>query len=152
MRILKLLNKKYFSIIIIFLLSSVNVIAEDQPIDIWNIDKKAIETTSEAISSNEIIGVTAESNIYNMQADKKKSSIKLDQELASKEIKIVGLYDPADYGLSMDMWSNSDGLILKKLFKNIDNFDLSGDASEILNIALLLILIIQTKILQKRSF
>ena len=137
MRILKLLNKKYFSIIIIFLLSSVNVIAEDQPIDIWNIDKKAIETTSEAISSNEIIGVTAESNIYNMQVDKKKSSIKLDQELASKEIKIVGLYDPADYGLSMDMWSNSDGLILKKLFKNIDNFDLSADASEILNIALL---------------
>ena len=137
MRILKLLNKKYFSIIIIFLLSSVNVIAEDQPIDIWNIDKKAIETTSEAISSNEITGVTAESNIYNMQADKKKSSIKLDQELASKEIKIVGLYDPADYGLSMDMWSNSDGLILKKLFENIDNFDLSSDASEILNIALL---------------
>ena len=137
MRILKLLNKKYFSIIIIFLLSSLNVIAEDQPIDIWNIDKKAIETTSEAISSNEITGVTAENNIYNMQADKKKSSIKLDQELASKEIKIVGLYDPADYGLSMDMWSNSDGQILKKLFKNIDNFDLSSDASEILNIALL---------------
>jgi len=137
MRILKLLNKKYFSIIIIFLLSSVNVIAEDQPIDIWNIDKKAIEITSEDISSNEITGATAESNIYNMQADKKKSSIKLDQELASKEIKIVGLYDPADYGLSMDMWSNSDGLILKKLFKNIDNFDLSSDASEILNIALL---------------
>ena len=137
MRILKLLNKKYFSIIIIFLLSSVNVIAEDQPIDIWNIDKKAIETTSEAISSNQITGVTAESNIYNMQADKKKSSIKLDQELASKEIKIVGLYDPADYGLSMDMWSNSDGLILKELFKNIDNLDLSSDASEILNIALL---------------
>ena len=137
MRILKLLNKKYFSIIIIFLLSSLNVIAEDQPIDIWNIDKKAIETTSEAISSNEITGVTAESNIYNMQTDKKKNSIKLDQELASKEMKIVGLYDPADYGLSMDMWSNSDGQILKKLFKNIDNFDLSGDASEILNIALL---------------
>ena len=137
MRILKLLNKKYFTIIIIFMLSSLNVIAEDQPIDIWNIDKKAIETTSEDISSNEITGVTAESNIYNMQTDKKKNSIKLDQELASKEMKIVGLYDPADYGLSMDMWSNSDGQILKKLFKNIDNFDLSGDASEILNIALL---------------
>ena len=137
MRILKLLNKKYFSIIIIFLLSSVNVIAEDQPIDIWNIDKKAIETITEDISLNEITGATAESNIYNMQADKKKDSIKLDQELASKEIKIVGLYDPADYGLSMDMWSNSDGQILKKLFKNIDNFDLSSDASEILNIALL---------------
>ena len=35
------------------------------------------------------------------------------------------------------MWSNSDGSILKKLFKNIDKFDLSRDASEILNISLL---------------
>ncbi len=35
------------------------------------------------------------------------------------------------------MWSNSDGVTLKKLFKNIDNYDLSSDASEILNIALL---------------
>jgi hypothetical protein len=35
------------------------------------------------------------------------------------------------------MWSNSDGATLKKLFKNIDNYDLSSDASEILNIALL---------------
>ena len=42
-----------------------------------------------------------------------------------KEIKIVGLYDPQDYGLSIDMWSNSDGLVLKKLFKNIDNYNLS---------------------------
>ena len=53
MKILKLLNKKYFSIIIIFLFHLLMSIAEDQPIDIWNIDKKAIETTSEAISSNE---------------------------------------------------------------------------------------------------
>ena len=35
------------------------------------------------------------------------------------------------------MWSNSDGSTLKKLFKNIDNYNLSKDASEILNISLL---------------
>ena len=35
------------------------------------------------------------------------------------------------------MWSNSDGLTLKKLFNNIDKYDLSKDASEILNISLL---------------
>ena len=140
MKILRLLNNKYFSIITIFFLTSLNVIAEDQtiqPIDIWNIDKKEIETPLETILSKETIEITAESKIYNMQTDKKANLIKLDQELDSKEIKIVGLYDPADYGLSIDMWLNSDGLILKKLFENIKNFDLSSDASDIFNIVLL---------------
>ena len=72
-----------------------------------------------------------------MQANKKKDSIKLDQALVSKETKIIGLYDPEDYGLSINMWSNSDGLKLKNLFENIDKFDLSNDASEILDISLL---------------
>jgi hypothetical protein len=137
MRILKWLNKKYLSITIIYLLSSFCALAEDQPIDIWNIEKKSDEITSATISTIENIEVKKESNIYNLQADNKKETVKLDNELTSKEIKIVGLYDPADYGLSIDMWSNSDGATLKKLFKNIDNYDLSSDASEILNIALL---------------
>ena len=137
MKISKLLNKKYLSIIIIFLFSSFCVIAEEKPVDIWNIDKKAIETKSEINSSDEKIEVSTESNIYSMQADKKKDPIKLDQELVSKEIKIVGLYDPEEYGLSINMWSNSDGSNLKSLFASINKFDLSNDASEILNISLL---------------
>ena len=137
MKISKLLNKKYLSIIIIFLFSSFCVIAEEKPVDIWNIDKKIIETESEINSSDEKIEVSTESNIYSMQADKKKDPIKLDQELVSKEIKIVGLYDPEEYGLSINMWSNSDGSNLKNLFASINKFDLSNDASEILNISLL---------------
>ena len=137
MKISKLLNKKYLSIIIIFLFSTFCVIAEEKPVDIWNIDKKAIETESEINSSDEKIEVSTESNIYSMQADKKKDPIKLDQELVSKEIKIVGLYDPEEYGLSINMWSNSDGSNLKNLFASINKFDLSNDASDILNISLL---------------
>jgi hypothetical protein len=72
-----------------------------------------------------------------MQADKNKELIKLDSKLASKTIKIVGLYDPEDYGLDINMWTNSDGLNLKNLFENIDKYNLSNDASEILNISLL---------------
>jgi len=41
MRILRLLNKKKLSIILIFLLFGLNVNAEDQ-VYIWNIDKKKI--------------------------------------------------------------------------------------------------------------
>ena len=45
MKILKLLNKKSLSIIIIFLLLPILSIAEDKPIDIWNIDKKETESS-----------------------------------------------------------------------------------------------------------
>jgi hypothetical protein len=134
MKILKLLNKKNLSIITIYLLSFISVIAEDKPIDIWNIEKKKTEVVTQEISSLEKI---SESSIYKMQADKKKNSIKLEQELVSKEIKIAGLYDPEEYGLSINMWSNSDGLKLRNLFDKINKYNLSKDASEILNISML---------------
>ena len=137
MKILKLLNKKNLSIIIIYLFSSLLVLAEDKPVDIWNIDKKEIESITETNILSEKIDAGTESSIYDMQADKKKDSIKLDQKLFSKEIKIAGLYDPEDYGLSINMWSNSDGLKLKNLFESIDKYILSNDAAEILNISLL---------------
>ena len=134
MKILKLLNKKNLSIITIYLLSSISVIAEDKPIDIWNIEKKEVEAATQEILSSEKI---SENSIYKMQTDKKKNSIKLDQELDSKEIKIAGLYDPEEYGLSINMWSNSDGLKLRNLFDKINKYNLSKDASEILNISML---------------
>ena len=137
MKILKLLNKKNLSIIIITLLLTLSSIAEDKPVDIWNIDKKEIETSIEESTSVENTEKISENSIYQMQTNKNVSSIQLDQDLTSKEVKIVGLYDPQDYGLSIDMWSNTDGLKLKKLFKNIDNYNLSVDSSEILNISLL---------------
>ncbi|MDC0480953.1 hypothetical protein OAN41_01705 [Candidatus Pelagibacter sp.] len=137
MKILKLLNKKNLSIIIISLLLSLPSIAEEKPVDIWNLEKKETESISEENLSLEKTEQESQNSIYKMQADKNKESIKLDQDLTSKTIKIAGLYDPEDYGLSISMWSNSDGLLLKKLFENINKYDLSEDASEILNISLL---------------
>ena len=137
MKILKLLNKKNLSIIIISLLLSLPSIAEEKPVDIWNLEKQETDSISEENLSLEKTEQESQNSIYKMQADKNKDSIKLDQDLTSKTIKIAGLYDPEDYGLSISMWSNSDGLLLKKLFESINKYDLSEDASEILNISLL---------------
>ena len=136
MKISKLLNKKNLSIVI-FSLISLSSFAEDKPVDIWNLEKQESETISEENLSIENKQEVSESSIYKMQSDKKEVSIKLDQELTSKTIKIAGLYDPQEYGLDINMWSNSDGSTLKKLFNNIDKYELSKDASEILNISLL---------------
>jgi hypothetical protein len=136
MKILKLLNKKNLSIVI-FSLFSLSSFAEDKPVDIWNIEKQETENISEENLSTENEQVVSESSVYKMQSDKNEDSIKLDQELTSKTIKIAGLYDPQEYGLDINMWSNSDGSTLKKIFNNIDKYELSKDASEILNISLL---------------
>ena len=137
MKILKLLNKKNLSIIIISLLLSLPSIAEEKPVDIWNLEKQETDSISEENLSLEKTEQESQNSIYKMQVDKNEDSIKLDKDLTSKTIKIAGLYDPEDYGLSISMWSNSDGLLLKKLFESINKYDLSEDASEILNISLL---------------
>ena len=137
MKILKLLNKKDFSILIVYLLCSFHIVAEEKPIDIWNIEKKDTGTISENSISTKNIENLNQNSVYKLQANKENDSIKLDKEISSQEIKIVGLYDPDEYGLSIDMWSNSDGLKIKDLFENIEKFDLSSDASEIMHISLL---------------
>ena len=73
-----------------------------------------------------------------MQSQKAKGlNIEEDQTLASNKIKIVGLYDPAENGLDINMWSKSNGDQILNIFKRIDKIDLSKDASEILDILLL---------------
>ena len=137
MKILRLLNRKNFSILAICLLLPINLFAENKPIDLWNLEKNETDINEENITSNQNQDISVSNSIYEMQSNKKINPINLDQAVESKEIKIIGLYDPAEYGLSIDMWSNSDGSKLKSLFKNIDKYILSQDASEIMNISML---------------
>tara|TARA_B100001093_G_scaffold196311_1_gene188684 strand:+ start:196 stop:1953 length:1758 start_codon:yes stop_codon:yes gene_type:complete len=135
MKILKLLNKNNLSIIII-LFYNIFAYAEDQPIDIWAVDKKKDEIKLKK-ELGEISEVKIKGSIFDEQKVQEIETIKLDSKLDSKKIKIVGLYDPKEYGLDINMWSNSDGLKLRNIFKNLENFQLSADAAEILNISLL---------------
>ena len=104
MKILKSLNKKILSFKLFCFIFFVPVFAEEKPIDIWNIKKKDDQVISETNISSENITNTNQNSVYELQTDKRTDSIKLDKEFSSKEIKIVGLYDPGEYGLSMDMW------------------------------------------------
>ena len=155
MRILKSLSKKFFLLIsIFFLILPVN--SEDQPVDIWNIEKEKTEkisSDSENITEeNKQIKLKTESDIYKMQSQKKENTITLEQNLVKKEIKIFGLYDPEDYDLDIDMWSNSDGDQLKNIFKRLNKINLSADASEILRIVLLTNAYLPSKNISEKEF
>jgi len=141
MKTSKLLNKKYFSIILI-LLFGLSSNAEENPVDIWNIEEKQVEKESLEknfeTSKNEIqINENEESSIYNIESQEKVSLVSFDENLEAEKIKIIGLYDPEDYDLNINMWSNSDGDQLKNLFTKLNKMNLSQDAIEIINISLL---------------
>ena len=106
MKKLKLLNKKHLSVILFYLFLGLTAQSQE-PVDIWNIEKKKTTKNIEVIESNDKKDVI-QNSIYKMQSQKKDQlNIKEDQTLISKEIKIVGLYDPAENGLDINMWSNS---------------------------------------------
>ena len=136
MQNLKLLNKKYLSIIIFFL-SSGFALQSQEPADIWNLEKKEQDEKLSVIENLEKKSIP-QNGIYEMQSQKEgKANIEEDQTLTSKEIEIIGLYDPAENGLDINMWSNSNGDQILNIFKRIKRINLSKDAAEILNILLL---------------
>ena len=136
MKNLRLLNKKNLSIILTFLVFGFSASSEE-PIDIWSIEEKNSKNVNTPLKekNDEIV---SKNSIYEMQSQKKSIQI-IDEEttLTSKEIKIVGLYDPAENGLDINMWSNSDGDQILNLFENISKIKLSQDAAEILDVLFL---------------
>jgi hypothetical protein len=136
MKNLKLLNKKYLLVILFYLVFGLATQSEE-PIDIWNIEGKKNIENIDLIENTEERDVK-QNSIYKMQSQKNnESNIAEDQTLISNKIKIVGLYDPAENGLDINMWSNSNGDQILNIFKRINKMNLSKDASEILNILLL---------------
>ncbi|RPG94656.1 MAG: hypothetical protein CBE46_002100 [Candidatus Pelagibacter sp. TMED286] len=141
MKILKSLSKYFFFVLLSSLFVS-SVCAEDEPTDIWNIDKKKEDQVliTDPINSDKKKGTKKdlEVSIYEMQSKKASDIIKLDQNLSKNETLIFGLYDPEDYSLDINMWSFSDGDQLKNIFSKIEKIELSSDAKEIMNISMLI--------------
>ena len=136
MKISKLLNKNCLSIFfILFILLNSFVVAEEEPVDIWNLEKKNEENKSEIILQDNDISADSAINIQTNQINE--FEIVKGNKLNSNNINLAGLYDPSKHGLTIDMWINSDGNEIESMFKRINKIKLSNDAKEILDIALL---------------
>ena len=135
MKNLKLLNRKCFIIFLLSFFISLNVQSQE-PIDIWSIEEKS-NTNKVLNTKNDDDKEIPQNSIYEMQSQSNSElSIEQSQTLVSKEVKLVGLYDPEENGLDINMWSNSNGDQILNIFKRIDKLNLSQDASEIMDILL----------------
>ena len=140
MKTLKFLDNNYLLIILIIFVVALNAKAEDGPIDIWNIDQDKIEKTQSTNNQNNIEDKNtqiSQPSIFDIQSQKEIETVQVSSSLNSQEVEIIGLYDPEDYDLKIDLWSNSDGDQLKYIFSNLKKINLSKDAAELMNIVLL---------------
>ena len=135
MKISKLLNKNFFSIFILFLSFYVgNLKAEEEPIDIWK-----LETSNEQNSLETVIeeNDSVDNSIIQINENVTQDIEIINDNKIEEENTIVGLYDPDENGLKIDMWLPSDGNQIKEILNRLNKIKLSNDANEILEIALL---------------
>ena len=128
MRLLKLLNKKSFYYLFIFYIFFSNNLNSNEPIDIWDLDnikQEKVEFESNTLNDNKkpLPNISySNTNLVNIEQEDK---------IESNRIKLVGLYDPAENDLNLNMWELSDGEKIIKIVKKIQSMKLSNDAKNI---------------------
>ena len=150
MKILRLLNKINLSILIIFFFLQNSYSTE--PVDIWKVEKKSNENKAVDVEKIQNQDQPSELIIKTIIEKKNTSEINETENLFSENINIIGIFDPQENNLSMDMWVNSNGIKILEIIDKIQKLNLSEDASEILNLTLLTNSYIPKKNIEKEQF
>ena len=129
MKILKQLSKFF-----LFTFLLINPVSANEPVDIWNIEKKDTEEKEILIENT---NDDENKIIQGIKIEQQNEKILVNNALGASEIKLAGLYDPEENGLSIDMWSNSNGEDIKYVLDNITTKELSKFSEKVLEIALL---------------
>ena len=116
MRILKLLNKNLLYFFLFCLLIS-SVSNSNEPVDIWKLEDIKKNDSSELKIKVDKSNTDASSNI-NLNSTSL-VFIEEEEKIESNELKLVGLYDPAENDLNLNMWELSDGEKIIKLVEKI---------------------------------
>ena len=132
MKTLKLLNKIF--IILIFSSTFAKITVSNEPVDIWNIEKKESVIEEKLIEKKNNIN---DETIEGKKIVDQNKNIIVNNSLSTNDIKLAGLYDPAENGLAIDMWSNSNGEEIKYFLEKLSSKKLSNFSEKILDVALL---------------
>ena len=100
----------------------------EESLDIWNKEKLKKDKENINITEQEEKESNIDlSKIKNQSNDDIQILNKQDPEIKDKEseIRLVGLYDPEENDLRLDMWSTTDGKIIKETLKRIEKIQLS---------------------------
>ena len=124
-------NKKILAFLILGFFIICKSSLANEPVDIWKKSEKqktenSEKTLSQPKKENKI-------DFSKIQIDQNKKEIEIIESKKEEETeaRFVGLYDPEENDLNLEMWSNTDGEIIKNTFKRIEKIQLSKFSEEI---------------------
>jgi len=119
-RLINLSSKLLVILSFVFLFES--KIARAESVDIWKKEKNEIKE-EKAKQKNDKEKTTIDFS----KEDKNLGTIKItdDKNNVDNETELVGLYDPGKNDLSLTMWSNTDGTLIKDTLKRLTKIQLS---------------------------
>ena len=125
---------RYTSSLLVILFSFTSLYCEEK-IDIWQNKKGAEVSKEKKIESKS----QNQGNIKPVQNSEKKQSIKIENSISNsdEEVKIFGVYDPADYDFNLNMWASTDADDVRASIKRLKKINLSKTSNEILESVLL---------------
>ena len=130
MKILKLLSRNIF----IFLFSYFLIISlsfANETVDIWNLENN--KKNNEIIKKKENLDKNNNQTSINNLNSTNLISVEQDEKFNQDENNLVGLYDPDENDLTIDMWEKSDGDKITQIVEKIHKLNLSYDAKNIYN-------------------
>ena len=130
MKILKLLSRNIF----IFLFSYFLIISTsfaNETVDIWNLENN--KKNNEIIKKKENLDNNNNQTSINNLNSTNLISVVQDEKFNQDENNLVGLYDPDENDLTIDMWEKSDGDKITQIVEKIHKLNLSYDAKNIYN-------------------
>ena len=122
------------SILIILFCFFTQISISNEPVDIWNIEEKKNIEEIKLIENENII---KNDKIQEVNIIDQNENIIIKNSIDESNIKLAGLYDPAENGLSIDMWSNSNGKDIKNILEDLSSKKLSNFSNKVLDVALL---------------
>ena len=130
MKILKLLSRNIF----IFLFSYFLIISTsfaNETVDIWNLENN--KKNNEIKKKRENLDKNNNQTSINNFNSTNLISVEQEEKFNKDENNLVGLYDPDENDLTIDMWEKSDGDKITQIVEKIHKLNLSYDAKNIYN-------------------
>ncbi len=124
------LNKLILTVIFFTVFISINSLADDEAIDIWE-DNESDQEESDKDKNQDANDIETENSIISEDINKITVSIN-ENKLAESNQSVVGIFDPEENNFNLHMWSHTDGQEIKKVLKRINKLKLSKLSEDLL--------------------
>ena len=130
MSLIKLLNsnRNFFKLVFICLFFFQNIVAEEKSVDIWNNNN---QTKPEKNNIQQEPKQEPKIDISKLNQNQNELITISDSQTENSDIKLIGLYDPGQNDLSLEMWMRTNGELIKQSLKRIEKIKLSKFSEEI---------------------